>query len=482
VTKSKNKTKTKSGKMWGGRFQGELDEVFAEYQRSLPVDHVLAFADLEVNRKWCTALAACGVFTAAELQRVHAAIDELEAAWAADGVPDEPDAEDVHSLVELELEKRCGELARRIHTGRSRNDQVATDLRLFLRELMHGCLEGIAEVVTALVRKAEKHWAVPIPGYTHLQRAQPLTIGHHALAHVEALRRDRGRFLDAWARMDQCPLGAGALAGTALRVDREALARELGFLHGPTRNSLDATSARDHACEVAFCCAMTLTHLSRLAEDYIFFSSQEAGFLRFGDAVSTGSSLMPQKRNPDAMELVRGKTGAAHGHLIALLTMLKGLPLAYNRDLQHDKASLFDSLMDCDFTLHVAALAVQHAEFDVERCRAEAEKGYLNATDLADLLVARGVASRDAHEQVGRAVNRALELGVELQDLSAADRRELLPQLDGELRELLSAAAVLARRDVVGGTAPHRVREEVARWRQELAEWNRPFAGPEEDA
>ncbi len=457
--------------MWGGRFHGGLDAAFAAFQKSLPVDHVLAFADLQVNRAWSEALAVAGVFTAAELAKVHAAIADLDAHWQANGVPAADDAEDVHSLVERELVARCGDLGKRIHTGRSRNDQVATDLRLFLRERTRALTAAIGALCEALVAKADAHHGAPMPGYTHLQRAQPITIGHHALAHCEALARDRERLLAAAERMDECPLGSGALAGTALPIDREKLAGALAFGRGPTHNSLDATAARDHLCELAFACAMALTHLSRLAEDYIFFATQEARFLTFGDAVSTGSSLMPQKRNPDAMELVRGKSARAHGALLALLGTVKGLPLAYNRDLQTDKETLLPLLAETEACLQVAALAVQHATFDVDRCADEAERGYLNATDLADLLVHAGVPFRDAHGVVGAAVNRAVELGVELHELPAAEQRRLLPQLRVDLKQALAARAVLARRDVIGGTAPDRVRAEVKRWRTMLAHW-----------
>ncbi len=459
------------GQMWGGRFQGGLDPAFAEFQKSLPVDHVLAFADLETNLAWAEALAAAGVFTPDELAKVQAAIDDLAEHWVEHGVPADDPAEDVHSLVERELGARCGDLAKRIHTGRSRNDQVATDLRLFLREHVLNCIEGIQELCAVLVQKAAQHFDAPMPGYTHLQRAQPITIGHHALAHVEALARDRERFADAFRRMDSCPLGSGALAGTSVPVDRVDIAAQLGFQNGPTHNSLDAVSARDHLCELAFACAMTCTNLSRLAEDYIFFASQEAGFVTFGDAVSTGSSLMPQKRNPDAMELVRGKAGRAQGALMALLTTVKGLPLAYNRDLQTDKETLLPALLETEMCLHTAALAVEHATFDTARCADAAGRSYQNATDLADLLVAAGVPFRDAHGVVGRAVNRAVELGVELQDLPTDEQQRLLPQLTCDLKAALAVRAVLDRRAVIGGTAPERVAAEVDRWEALLAAW-----------
>ncbi|MCU0865885.1 MAG: argininosuccinate lyase [Planctomycetes bacterium] len=458
--------------MWGGRFAGSLAPFFEQFQKSLPQDHVLAFADLRTNRAWSQALAKVGVFTAAELAAVHRAIDDLDAEWRRTGIPASDPAEDVHSLVERELVARCGELGKRIHTGRSRNDQVATDLRLYLRERISTLATGITRLCSELVVQADRHHDAPIPGYTHLQRAQPITIGHWALAHCEALGRDRDRLLAAGQRMDVCPLGSGALAGTVLGVDRDALALDLGFAGGPSHNSLDATAQRDHLCELAFVCAMVQTHLSRLAEDTIFFATQEARFLSFGDEVSTGSSLMPQKRNPDAMELVRGKCSRSHGALLALLGSLKGLPLAYNRDLQTDKETLFPTLAETEACLSVAALAIQHATFDTRHCAAEAERGYLNATDLADLLVAAGVPFRDAHGIVGQAVNRAVELGVELQELPAAEQQRLLPQLRVDLRQALAAHTVLARRAVVGGTAPDRVRTEVTRWQQRLAAWN----------
>ena len=462
---------SEAGKMWGGRFAGELDPQFSAFQKSLPVDKPLVFADLEVNRAWAAALGQAGVLTENEVQQLHAAIDDLrQTLQNGPGVSDDDPAEDVHSFVERELGARCGDLSKRVHTARSRNDQVATDLRLHLAGLCRELCASIDSVQQALVQQAQQHCADPMPGYTHLQRAQPIAIGHWALAHVESLQRDRERIADAQKRMDRCPLGNGALAGAPLPIDREALAAALGFGGGPTRNSLDGTSARDHACELLFACAMTMTNLSRLAEDCVFFASTECGFASFGDKVSTGSSLMPQKRNPDAMELVRGNAGQAIGALMGLLTTLKGLPMAYNRDLQEDKSALLPAVRRTIECLQVSATAIGDLQFDVERCAAQAETGYLNATDLADLLVANGVPFRDAHEQVGKAVSRAIELGCELQDLPATERQQLLPQLDCDLHEALAAPAVLARRDVVGGTAPTRVRSEADRWLEQLAQ------------
>ena len=463
---------SKAGKMWGGRFSGSLHPEFEAFQKSLPVDHVLAFADLEVNHAWAGALGEAGVIGKGDVKKIRAAIEKVAAEWERDGIPADDPAEDVHSLVEKTLAKHVGDLAKRIHTGRSRNDQVATDLRIFLRNRSLGLVLAVQELIEALVRMAERHADLPLPGFTHMQRAQPVTVGHHALAYVEMLWRDRGRITDAWHRMNQCPLGSGALAGTALPIDRDKLAQELNFDGGPTRNSLDATADRDAATELAFACAMTMVHLSRLCEDAIFYASYECRYLTFTDAVSTGSSLMPQKRNPDAMELVRGHAGKVCGMLQSLLILQKGLPLAYNRDLQEDKESVIGAVSATQQCLRIATIAVESMRWDETRCRAAAETGYLNATDLADLLVAAGVSFRDAHEIVGKAVNRAVELGVELQDLPEADRKKLLPALKGDLREQLSAEAVLARRGAIGGTAPKRVREQVEAWNEIITSWH----------
>jgi argininosuccinate lyase len=321
-----------------------------------------------------------------------------------------------------------------------------------------------------LVEKAETTHDAPIPGYTHLQRAQPITIGHHLLAYVEMLARDRGRLLDALARMDVSPLGCGALAGTAFPVDREKLAAMLGF-ESAARNSLDAVSDRDFVCELLFAASMSMVHLSRLAEDWIFFASQEAGFLEFSDAVATGSSLMPQKKNPDAMELLRGKCGRVIGDLQGVLVTLKGLPLAYDKDLQEDKEALFDGLDTFGSCLRIAVTAVNHASFRTDRCRSESSRGYLNATDLADLLVANGVAFRDAHERAGNAVRAALELGVELEALPMERLTATCGELDVDLVSELAVDRVLSRRSALGGTAPSRVAAEVTRWKDRLDSW-----------
>jgi argininosuccinate lyase len=381
----------------------------------------------------------------------------------------------VHSLVEGDLKAEIGEPARKLHTGRSRNDQVATDLRLHLKRRSRTLEERVVALQRALVELAERHAADPMPGYTHLQRAQPVTIGHHLLAYAEMLERDRTRLVDARTRMDQCPLGSGALAGTAFPVEREALARELGFARA-TRNSLDSVAARDHASELAFACSTITVHLSRLAEDWIFFASQEARLIELSDSVATGSSLMPQKKNPDSLELLRGKSARVLGALQALLTLQKGLPLAYDKDLQEDKSLLFDALDTAQACLEVAEITVRNVRFDTQRCREEATRGYANATDLADWLVRRGIPFRDAHERAGTVVRAALESRCELEDLPVPAWRALLPELSAvtheQWRTELSVEAVLARRNQIGGTAPERVREETREWKRRLASWN----------
>lgn len=458
------------GKLWGGRFAGSLDPFFAEVNQSLPVDQRMAGEDVIGSMAWAEGLARAKVLTDDEKDEIHrgleAVLDELPRVLAKG-----PDDEDIHSLVERLLTEKVGPLAKKLHTGRSRNDQVATDLKLHLRSAVSALLDGVLALQGALVEIADGHAGAPIPGYTHLQRAQPVTIGHWALAYVEMLARDAERFDGALERMGTCPLGAAALAGTAFPIDRDHLAEILGFGKGPTRNSLDTVSDRDHACELAFACSLTMIHLSRLAEDTILFCSQETGFARFGDLVSTGSSLMPQKRNPDAMELVRGKAGRVCGALQALLMTLKGLPLAYNKDMQEDKEALFDVVENTIACLRIAATAIGDLTFDLERCEAAASTGYMDATDLADLLVRAGVPFREAHDRVGATVNAAIELGVELRDLPEAAQQELLPELVAagvDLGRELAVDSILTRREAVGGTSPIQVFREVQRWRGAL--------------
>ncbi len=464
-------------KLWGGRFAGSTDPRFQAFQSSLAFDRRLWREDIQGSLAWVHALERASALEREEARALEHGLERIAQELERDpSVLERSEAEDIHSFVEARLGELVGGLAKKLHTGRSRNDQVATDLKLWMKGALQEIDGQIHQCLAALVDLADEYAASPMPGYTHLQRAQPITVGHHALAYVEMLARDRSRLADFAARSDTCPLGSGALAGTAYPIDREDLARELGFA-SPTRNSLDAVGDRDHACELAFVCALILVHLSRLAEDWIFFASQEAGFLELSDEVATGSSLMPQKKNPDGLELLRGKSARAIGRLQHLLVMLKGLPPAYDKDLQEDKEPLFDCVDTTLAALAIAALVIKNARFDSERCRAAASRGHLNATDLADLLVRTGVPFRDAHEKAGRAVRFALEARVALEDLAEETRAELLPELRAlsreELRKELSLDAVLARRNTIGGTSPERVQAEVRAWKEKLEAWKR---------
>jgi argininosuccinate lyase len=454
-------------KLWGGRFAGAANPHFFEWQKSLPHDIALLGADITGSMAWAKALVDAGVLKAKEGRTITDALAQIFEEYADADAPFEgADAEDVHSLVETELGRRVGDLAKRLHTGRSRNDQVATDLKLFLREILRVLDERLRDLMIALVDLADENADLPLPGYTHMQRAQPITAGHHALAYVQMFARDRSRVDDILGRMDSCPLGSGALAGTAFPVDRDEIARDLGFI-AATRNSLDAVSDRDHLAEALFACSLITVHLSRLAEDWIFFSTHEAGFLELSDAIATGSSLMPQKKNPDGFELLRGKSGRAIGELTGFLATLKGLPLAYDRDLQEDKQALLLGVPPVIEQVEIAELLVKNVRYRADRCREAAESGGMNATDLADLLVKTGVAFRTAHERAGSVVRVAIDHGCEIQALPKRVLADLVPELDGlDLARELSVDAVLARRDVVGGTAPERVREEVELWKR----------------
>ena len=368
-----------------------------------------------------------------------------------------------------------GPLGKKLHTGRSRNDQVATDLRLWTRDAIDARTRDLRELQRALVRLAEREISpsgdagrpTPFPGFTHLQPAQPVLLAHWALAHLEALDRDATRLADARARLNRCPLGSAALAGTGYPIDRDTLAADLGF-DAPTPNSLDAVADRDFALETLAACAICATHLSRLGEELIIYSTREFGLVEMDDAVTSGSSIMPQKKNPDACELLRGKTGRIIGDLTGLLVTCKGLPLAYNKDLQEDKEPLFDAFDQLGVCLRIATRVIDGCSFDRDRCRAAALAGFANATELADYLVGQGVPFRDAHEQVGALVRVALARGVTLEDLTLDDLRAHAPATRGDVFDRLTLDATLAKRDVPGGTAPVRVRAALARAKADL--------------
>ncbi|MFZ4573404.1 MAG: argininosuccinate lyase [Phycisphaerales bacterium] len=446
--------------LWGGRFESGPDALFRALNDSLPFDYRFAREDIEGSIGWAHATHRAGVLTDQELTRLDHALRELLREVTED--PELPlkdgagTDEDIHSWVERRLIARVGDLGKKLHTGRSRNDQVATDFRLWTRARIDDRIAELQACRHSLVALAEREQETVLCGYTHLQRAQPVLVAHWALAYFEMLGRDIERFMDARTRVNVCPLGSGALAGTGYAVDRFALADRLGFSE-PSRNSLDAVSDRDFVVETLAACALTATHLSRLGEDLIIYGSQEFAFFEYADSVSSGSSLMPQKKNPDAAELLRGKSGRITGSLVALLTTMKGLPLSYNKDLQEDKEPLFDAMHHLSLCLRVVPRILDTLTVRREVCRRAAQGGYSNATDLADALVARGVPFREAHEQSGKAVRLGLSLGKALEELSLEQLRSVAPAADERIYAEISLEAGLKRREVYGGTGPRAV-------------------------
>jgi len=448
--------------LWGGRFEQAPDELFKRLNDSLPFDWRLLPHDIAGSVAWAGAIHKAGVLTADEHQRLVRALHDLAEETAHDPRSIVADGdEDVHSWVERRLIEMVGPLGKKLHTGRSRNDQVATDLRLFVMAEIETRLAELRQARGALHRLAKREMGAVVAGYTHLQRAQPVLFSHWCLAYAEMLERDGERFGDALARAKRCPLGSGALAGTAYAIDRERLARELGF-DGPTRNSLDGVSDRDFVLETLGAAAMCSLHLSRLAEDLIVYSSGEFAFVAMGDSVSSGSSLMPQKKNPDAMELLRGKAGRILGAWTALAVTLKGLPLAYNKDLQEDKEPLFDAMEHLSLCLRVVPIALDTLTVNRDACQRAAEGGYANATELADVLVEQGVPFREAHDQVGQVVRHAISKGVALEALPIGEIRRFAPKTPESVYERLRLDTLLAKRDVHGGTAPGRVAAALA--------------------
>jgi argininosuccinate lyase len=456
--------------LWGGRFASGPDALFRAINDSLPFDWRLARQDIAGSRAWAAALGRAAVLTSDEAARLDAALADLEAEAAE--IPHPPldsGAEDVHTWVEQRLVQMLGPLGKKLHTGRSRNDQVATDLRLWTRDAIDLRLAELRELQRSLAALAEREVETPFPGYTHLQRAQPVLLAHWALAHFEAFDRDATRLEDARRRLNRCPLGSAALAGTAYPIDRDALARDLGF-DGPTPNSLDAVADRDFVAEALAAAALCATHLSRLGEELILYSSGEFALVEMDDAVTSGSSIMPQKKNPDACELLRGKAGRIIGAHTGFLVTLKGLPFAYNKDLQEDKEPLFEAMDQLGLCLRIAARVIDGCTFHADRCRAAALGGFANATELADYLVEQGVPFRDAHEQVGALVRLALARNAALEDLPLEDLRAHAPAVKQDVYPRLTLEATLAKRDVPGGTAPSRVREALAEARRRLDE------------
>jgi argininosuccinate lyase len=460
-----------SGKTTGGRgarFAVALDPAAASLNASSGFDHRLLNDDVRGSQAHARMLAARGLISAADADAIVKGLAQVEQEFVSHTRELDPALEDIHMNVESRLIELVGEPARRLHTARSRNDQVATDMRLYARRSVLELVQQIDQSRLALLRRAREHAATLMPGYTHLQRAQVVTLGHHLLAYAEMLGRDRGRLLDAERRAAESPLGSGALAGTGLPIDRAATAGALGFGGGPTHNSLDAVSDRDFAAEIAFACALTCVHLSRLGEELVLWSTAEFGFVRLGEGYCSGSSLMPQKRNPDIAELLRAKPARAIGDVVALLTISKGLALAYNKDLQESQEPLYDVIDTARLALGVTPGLISGLQFNVDRLRAAADDPALGATDLAEELVRGGTPFRTAHEVVGRLVRHAEEKNVSLRDLSADDLRTVDAALKPQILQALDPARAVAARSLVGGPAPVAVERELTRLAAEL--------------
>ncbi|MFM2485488.1 argininosuccinate lyase [Celerinatantimonas yamalensis] len=443
--------------LWGGRFSQAADSRFKQFNDSLRFDYRLAEQDITGSIAWSKALVSVGVLTQAEQQQIEAALSDL--AVQVNESPQQilgSDAEDIHSWVESQLIQRVGDLGKKLHTGRSRNDQVATDLKLWCKKEGLSLLGQLDMLQQKLVRLAREHQHTVLPGYTHLQRAQPVTFGHWCLAYVEMFERDYSRLTDALDRLDSCPLGSGALAGTAYPMDRQKLAQMLGF-HQATRNSLDSVSDRDHVVELIACASLSMLHLSRMSEDLIFYNSGESAFLELSDQVTSGSSLMPQKKNPDALELIRGKAGRVYGALSGIMMTLKALPLAYNKDMQEDKEGLFDALDTWGQCLSMAELVLHDMKVNKQTTEEAAKGGYSNATELADYLVSKGIPFREAHHIVGIAVVYAIEKGVPLEALTLDEFQTLAPEIEEDVYPNLSLKSTLEKRSALGGVAPQQI-------------------------
>jgi argininosuccinate lyase/amino-acid N-acetyltransferase len=448
--------------LWGGRFKEKASIQFKKFNDSLPVDYRMAVQDIVGSIAWAEALTTVDVLSQDEFKRLKKALLELKVSVEND--PNQilsSDAEDIHSWVEINLIEKTGDLGKKLHTGRSRNDQVATDLKLWCKEKGGDILYALVNLQQALLNLAERESNTVLPGYTHLQRAQPVTFGHWCLAYVEMFNRDIGRLKDTLYRADTSPLGSGALAGTAYAIDRDLLAQNLGF-RSATLNSLDAVSDRDHVIELLSSASISMMHLSRFAEDLVFYNSGEAGFVEMSDLVSSGSSLMPQKKNPDACELIRGKAGRVMGSLTAMMVTMKGLPLAYNKDMQEDKEGLFDALDTWQECMEMAVLIADGLKVNRARTLAAAQQGYANSTELADYLVSKSIPFREAHHIVGEVVLAAIEAGHALEEFSVAQLQDFSDKIEQDVYQHLSIESCLDKRVALGGTSRTQVKKALA--------------------
>jgi argininosuccinate lyase len=454
-------------RMWGGRFNQPTDEFVQAFTASVGFDRRLAHADIEGSRAHAMMLKHIGVLNSDELtaikyglQQIREEIDAGKFAWSVA-------LEDVHMNIEARLTELVGEAGKKLHTGRSRNDQIATDIRLYLREQIGACMHAIRSFQNGLLDLAEREAQTIMPGFTHLQVAQPVSFGHHMLAWFEMLDRDHGRLADCAARMNQMPLGSAALAGTSFELDREYTAELLGF-DMPTRNSIDAVSDRDFAIEFCAAASICMIHLSRMAEELVLWSSAQFDFIQLPDRYCTGSSIMPQKKNPDVPELVRGKAGRVTGHLMNLLMLMKAQPLSYNKDNQEDKEPLFDTLDTMIDSLRAFADMVPALGVNREKAYQAAQQGYATATDLADYLVKKNVAFRDAHEAVGKAVAFAIEQGKDLSECTLQELQKFDPRIEQDVFEVLTLEGSLNARNITGGTAPEQVLFQVNAGREKI--------------
>ena len=455
---------------WSDRFEQGLHPFIEAFNASIGFDLTLLQEDLDGSIAHARMLAECGVISSEEASQLVEGLETIRTEASEGSFTPGLEDEDVHFAVERRLIALLGPVGKKLHTGRSRNDQVGTDLRLWLRRRMDEVDGDLKRLQQALLIQAERHQTTMIPGYTHLQRAQPLCLAHHLLAYIEMLQRDRQRLGDVRRRVNICPLGAAALAGTPVPIDRRFTARELGF-EAIYANSLDAVSDRDFCVEFSAAASLVMAHLSRLSEEVIAWASEEFGFVRLTDRCATGSSLMPQKKNPDVPELVRGKCGRVFGHLQGLLTMIKGLPLAYNKDFQEDKEALFDAFRTMRDCVEATTILFEEGlEFRVDRLNQAVESDFSNATDVADYLVARGVPFREAYQLVGAVVRRCLDQGCLLRELSLEAWKELHPAFEADLHDALAPRAVVAARRSEGGTGFERVAEQLQLWQQRLNE------------
>lgn len=451
-------------KLWGGRFQKATDKKVEAFTESISFDCRLAHHDIIGSIAHATMLGKCGIIDQKDAEKIIEGLASILEDYNSGHMTFDPSAEDIHMNVEKLLFEKIGDVAGKLHTARSRNDQVATDIRLFLKEEAMGVIVGIRRLQRALVEAAEKYADCIMPGFTHMQHAQPVLLGHHLMAHFWMLERDKGRIADCITRFDVLPLGSGALAGTTFPIDREFVADMLGF-GAVSENSIDSVSDRDFVCEFLSAASILMVHLSRFAEELIIWNTSEFGFVELDDSVTTGSSIMPQKKNPDVAELVRGKSARVIGDLVSLLTLQKGLPLAYNRDLQEDKEPLFDAVDTLQLSLEVFALMLETAQFNTQRMYDAAGEAFSTATDLADHLVRQGVPFRSAHEQVGSLVAYCVKNAKQLSDLTLDEIRAFAPQAADDAPSLLTVEACVNARSAKGGTALSEVKRQIEKAR-----------------